>query len=264
MVHGDLDPELGADRSQKSALRRSPEARELRLLGSFLISAGGRPITLPRRAARLVALVALVGPLSRVQAAGLLWPDTGQAQASANLRSALMRLKSIGEEFVEVNGDVLTTPESVHVDVHSVMEWVNDTIYGLGEAPPSGPPALIGRELLPGWTEEWLVAPREKLELLQLQALETAAERLLAAGHAGEALPYALLAVQKQPWSESAARLLIETHIRRGDASNALLRFRRFRSVLRSELGVAPSPEMMSLMRQIFPFGLAAEESHRD
>lgn len=261
MIHDDVGPENGVEVTNRASGSAFVDGRELRLLGSFRVSRDRKALVVPRTAARLVALTALVGPLARTQAAGLLWPDTGQSQASGNLRSALMRLNAVDSGFVEVNGDVLSTPETVRVDVQAVMEWVNAVIYDEGEVPASKPPALAGRELLPGWNEEWITEPREQLQLLQAQALETSAERLLAAGRAGEALPYALLAVQAQPWSESANRLLIETHVRRGDTSNALLRFRRYRSALRQELGVSPSPEMMNIMRQIFPFGIAVEEN---
>ena len=103
--------------------------------------------------------------------------------------------------------------------------------------------------------EEWLDLPRERLQMLQAQALETAAERLLAAGRHAEALPYALSAVEIQPWSESANRLMIEIHARKGDPSNALRRFRRFRRALEQELGVQPGPDMLAAIRQLYPFG---------
>jgi DNA-binding SARP family transcriptional activator len=208
--------------------------------------------------ARLLAVLALVGPMSRAQATGLLWPGADAAHGSANLRSTLARVNTVTHGFVETSGNVLALTDGVHTDVEDALDWIHATIYAATSQAVSGaPPPSIGKELLPGWEEDWLEEPRERLRLLQTQALETAAERLLAGGRPAEAFPYALSAVQAQPWSESANRLLIEIHARRGDPSNALRRYRRFHTALETELGVQPGPDMIAVIRQIYPFGIA-------
>lgn len=234
----------------------SESHRELELIGPFRARSNGRTQVMPHSVARLLALVAVVGPMARVHVGEQLWPDADQARASANLRSTLVRLNAIDDQFLEVNGEVLTLAEKVSVDVDAVLTWVHATIYGAAtQAAISAPPASIGREILQGWEEPWLTDPRERIRLLQTQALETAAERLISSGRPAEALPYALAAVQAQPWSESANRLIIEIHARRGDPSNALRRFQRFRAALERELGVQPGPEMLASIRQLYPFG---------
>ncbi|WP_443027378.1 AfsR/SARP family transcriptional regulator [Sphingomonas sp. LR61] len=115
---------------------------------------------------------------------------------------------------------------------------------------PRPPPSGSNRSRVED--EEWLTDVRERLQLLQTQALEVAAERLIAAGRTAEALPYALSAVQAQPWSESTNRLIIEIHARRGDPSNALRRYHRFRRALEEELGVQPGPDMLAAIRQLY------------
>lgn len=230
--------------------------RQLRLLGPFQARRSGRALMIPHSAARLVALLALTGPASRSYAGVQLWPDADQAHGSASLRSALARLNAVDDGFLESSGEVLALAEAVRTDVDDVMGWIHATIYAT-TAPEitDPPPPPIGQTLLPGWEEEWLVDPRERLRLLQCQALETAAERLISAGRAAEALPYALFAVQAQPWSESANRLVIEIHARRGDPSNALRRYRQFRAALETELGVQPGPDIVAVIRQLYPYG---------
>lgn len=225
------------------------------MIGPFQARVEGHVRPLPHSVERLMAVVALVGPLARSHAGALLWPDASPARSGASLRAALSRLGAAAEGFVHVSGEVLTLAEEVALDLDAAVAWINDTIYEVTYPAIGAPPAWIGRALLPGWEEDWLEAPNERLQMLAAQALETAADRLLAAGHPDEALPYALSAVQVQPWSESANRLTIEIHARRGDPSNALRHYRRYRRALHHELGVQPGPDMRAVIRQLYPFG---------
>ena len=209
---------------------------------------------LPHGVERLVALVTLRGPLGRTHASALLWPDAGPVRARASLRATVSRLANTGDGILRRSGEVLALDDKVVVDVALATAWIDATIYEPSRVAATPPPATIGRPLLPGWDEDWVEGPRERLQILQAQALETAAEQLLAAGHLAEALPYALSAVDLQPWSESANRLVIEIHARRGDPSNALRRYRRFRRELQEELGVEPGPDMRAAIRRLYPF----------
>jgi DNA-binding SARP family transcriptional activator len=224
-------------------------------MGTFRARSAGRTVRVPHSVARLLAVTGLLGPMSRSQVAGLLWCDGTQGRAMANLRTTLSRLSGIDGEFLTSNGDIVELAEDVHLDVHDVIEWVHASIYDTGPVTElSGPPANVGRELLVGWEEDWLVESRDRLRVLQTQALEAVAERLMTTGRAAEALPYALSAVASQPWSESANKLVIEIHARRGNPSSALRHYRRFRAALFAELGVQPGSEVVATIRQLYPF----------
>ena len=238
-----------------SAATEPCPARELRVIGTFQARIDGHVRPLPHSVERLVALVALVGPLARPYASRLLWPDAPAGRARANLRAAVSRLTVAADGLVHVSGEVLSLGEGVVVDLDAALAWIDATIYDASRTAVTPPPISVGRPVLPGWEEDWLDGTRERLQVLSAQALETAAERLLSAGHPAEALPYALSAVDLQPWSESANRLVIEIHARRGDPSNALRRYRRYRRALEQELGVQPGPDMLAAIRQLYPFG---------
>ena len=63
---------------------------EIRLLDGFELRLDGRVISLPCAAQRVVALLALHDrAMLRTYAAGLLWPESADERASANLRSVL-------------------------------------------------------------------------------------------------------------------------------------------------------------------------------
>lgn len=231
----------------------------LHLIGAFQVRSHGRLRSLPRSAERVVALVALVGPTDRSRASQLLWPDASGPRARANLRAAISRITAAAPGLLDTPGELLMMGENVTLDIDRARSWIENTIYeDPARAVNLPPPAGLGRPVLPGWDDEWIEIPRERLHMLQAQALETTAERLLTEGRHAEALPYALGAVELQPWSDSANRLVIEVYARRGDQSNALRRFQRFRRALERELGVQPSQEMLAAIRQLYPFAGAA------
>ncbi|OFE17088.1 hypothetical protein BA895_18125 [Humibacillus sp. DSM 29435] len=225
------------------------------MIGPFQARVEGHVRPLPHSVERLLAVTALTGPLARSRVGAVLWPDAASGRSGANLRATLSRLHVAADGFITVSGDVLAIAEGVRLDLDGALDWVNATIYEVTYPAVGAPPAWVGRSLLPGWEDEWLEAPNERLQMLAAQALEKAADRLLSAGHTDEALPYALSAVEVQPWSESANRLAIEIHARRGDPSNALRHYRRYRRALQRELGVQPGPDLRAVIRQLYPFG---------
>ncbi len=72
--------------------------------------------SLDRRSAGLLAVLALDGPTPRSRLAGLLWPDSPEDAARANLRQRLKRLRTaLGDELV-IPDDILRLRPDVLVD----------------------------------------------------------------------------------------------------------------------------------------------------
>lgn len=156
------------------------------------------------------------------------------------------------KEFLECTGDLIGLHETVIVDLEKVDNWAREAI-----CPTVGtlldqiePPAGTGLDLLPGWDEPWLDAPRTRLRILQTQAYECIATRLLSAGRVPEALPYALHVQQTEPLRESAQQLMIEIHLRQGNIAEALRQYDCYRSLLYDELGLTPGLRITTLMGQ--------------
>jgi DNA-binding SARP family transcriptional activator len=53
------------------------------------------------------------------------------------------------------------------------------------------------------------------------------------------------------PYRETGHRILMEALERRGNVAEALLAYERLRSLLRDELGVAPSPTVQAAHRRL-------------
>ena len=236
--------------------RNDAPRHQLRLLGPFQLRVEGRAVVVPHGAARVVAMLAILGPSARTNAVRVLWPDAEPRHGLANLRSALTRVSAAAAGLLEEDGKILAVDPQVRTDVDDATGWVNSVLYDAPPAHVGAPPASAGRELLQGWDDPWLDTPRVRLRLLQSQALEMTAERLLGAGRPAEALPYALAAAESQPWSESANRLVIEIYARRGDRSSSLRWYRRFQAALEDELGIQAGADLLSGLPPMYTIGL--------
>jgi DNA-binding SARP family transcriptional activator len=112
--------------------------------------------------------------------------------------------------------------------------------------------ATLAADLLPGWTEQWVVAERDWFRQVCLRALEQLSERFRASGDHFHAQETAQAAVRSDPLRESAHRRLIELHLADGNPAAALRQFTEYRSLLRTELGLSPSREIRQLLAPVF------------
>ncbi|MFJ3789649.1 BTAD domain-containing putative transcriptional regulator [Kitasatospora sp. NPDC090091] len=225
-----------------------PERPRLRLFGGFDLCCGPERLALPLNSQRLVALLALRVTTSRSQAAGILWPEVSERQASGRLRTTLWRLQRTDRTILDCRGR-LALAAGVEVDVttwaRGARRLLDDPDAAAGTALPALRP--VG-DLLPGWYEDWVLAERERLRQLQLHTLETLSGRLLDQGRPAEALDTALRVVQLDPTRESAHRAAIRVHLAEGNFGEVVRQFDACRTVLRRELGVGPSPLLLALL----------------
>ncbi|WP_217640672.1 BTAD domain-containing putative transcriptional regulator [Blastococcus tunisiensis] len=97
----------------------------------------------------------------------------------------------------------------------------------------------------------WARAEANRLEELRLLALHRRAEALLGSGRAAEAVPELESLVAGHPLRESTWRLLGLALYQAGRQGDALAALRRARSMLLTELGVDPGPELGALEADI-------------
>jgi TolB-like protein/DNA-binding SARP family transcriptional activator len=230
-------------------------AAQLTLFGGFeLRLADGRVVDLPGQKDRaLLAFLALSPGTShpRDKLASLLWSDHGEAQARDSLKHALTRIRQSLAEALPVA--IVTDRQSVRLDAADIAIDVARFESLLREATPDAREqagALCPGDLLDGVTirdsgfEDWLSAERQRLRRLLEDALigllspplpiatrERAAQRLLAL----------------DPLREAAVRALMQIHVERGEAAQAVKLFDSVRERLHAELGVKPNAETLRL-----------------
>src|SRR6478736_5718306 len=107
---------------------------------------------------------------------------------------------------------------------------------------------LAGEELLPGWYDAWVEEQRDDLERERVGALERLAGRALERGDTVLAEDAARAVARLEPLRESASALLIRALLGRDDRAGAVRELERYRQVVGTELGVVPSPALVSLV----------------
>jgi DNA-binding SARP family transcriptional activator len=229
---------------------RSVSPARVCLLGGFEVRLSGWSVPIPASAERLLALLALFAqPLHRHYVSGMLWPDTPDERAAANLRSTLWRIRRAGFPLVEVSNRRLALGSEVSIDI---QDWIvlvtrsRDPAFEIGDVDVAMLSAPT--ELLPGWDEEWVVIERERFRQLRLHGLEACCERLSEQKRFGAAVEAGLAALREEPLRESGQTALIRTYLAEGNVSEALRQFEHYRALLRSELGLEPSIELERLL----------------
>jgi DNA-binding SARP family transcriptional activator len=223
------------------------------LLNAFDLSRKGRAVPLPPSAQRLLAFLALrASPLLRPYVAGMLWPDASDTRAAANLRSSLWRLRRPRCRLVEATARDLRLAPQVAVDVHEATAVAHRTLaVETPDAETEAARELLSHDLLPDWYDDWVVIEQERFRQLRLHALETLCERLTAAGRFGPAAEVGMTAVAGEPLRESAHRILIKLYLAEGNRCEALRQYGVCRRLLRDRLGLAPSGQTQSLVRDL-------------
>jgi DNA-binding SARP family transcriptional activator len=231
---------------------------QLKLMGGFELRCCGDTLPLPLGAQRVLAFLGLHDiPLMRAYIGEALWPESDRRHASANLRSAVWRIRQTGHHLLEASSRQLNLASAVEVDVREGRALAHRLLDRSMDCVPDdlGPSALavLSLSLLPDWFDEWLSLERERWNQLRLHALEALAERLLAINKYSQAVEAALAAVWVEPLRESAHRLLIRVHAAEGNWSEVMSQYERYRRLLHRELRVLPTDQMESLIRVLTP-----------
>jgi DNA-binding SARP family transcriptional activator len=233
---------------------------QVSLLGHLQIRVGSRTtLRLPtRKAAALLAYLA-VRPghrHPRPVLATLLWGDTGEEQARANLRHELYTLRrAFGARAAVLQmdaRDVWIEPDAVETDLGRFEQAVRDGGEHLGTAID-----LYRGEILEGFTlredafESWLRGERERVRGLVLDALEQRLAASAGAGRIDEALALGARSLAIDPLRESVHRALMRVHAAQGGRAAAARQYQACIDVLKRDLGTAPDPETTRLYQEL-------------
>ncbi|WP_095089856.1 alpha/beta hydrolase [Mesorhizobium sophorae] len=231
------------------------ERLEFRLLGFPEFRLNGRRVELALRKATalLVYLAESAGPVAREVAATLLWPETDEEAARARLRRTLYKIRiAFGSEVIATSGTSLSLHPALSVEVDSKVFEHACNVGPLDEAAD-----MLKGDYLAGFSvpdcpefEEWVFFRREALRSRLVQALERLIEAKIAAGEPRSAVVHATRLTGLDPLSESAHRHLIRAHLAAGDRAAAERQRDTCVRLLREELGIAPDPATLALLRE--------------
>lgn len=237
-----------------------PPQTALCILGGPYVIRHGRRISVPEGGKRLLVFVALHGgQATRRYAAGSLWPDGGDARACGNLRSALWRLKRAGIDLLTADKFTVGLRPETEVDVLALHEWAARVSRGVLQ--PSDldmyPTCAEAVDILPGWYDEWVIFERERLRQRMLHALEALSRDLIERRMWCEAVEAAMTAVSIEPLRESAQVALAQAHLAEGNVVEARRSIARYRSLLRTEMGIDLTGELATVLPGAIQRGFA-------
>lgn len=230
---------------------------EILLLGGFATNVSGKPLPKlrSRQGVRLLALLALRHDrdVEREYLAGLLWPDSVEADGLALLRRALTDLRAaLGPE-----GERLQTPNRRTLRLDLSGETLLDVALFEEVAAKQTPEyldqaiALYRGPFLEGFTEDWAITERERLEQLFLRVLETRVEMAAQAGDHANATVLLRRAIAVDPLRESNHRALMESLAAMGDNAAVAAAYDQLCRRLRRELDTDPDETTRELYRRL-------------
>jgi DNA-binding SARP family transcriptional activator len=237
---------------------------EVRLLGGFSLTIDDQPhtgISQPQQQSLLAYLMLQTQtPQLRRQIAFLIWPDSSEKRAYANLRRALHKLRrdcpAVDRFLASTNTtlcwertstfflDVLAYEYLVaqihettdHARTHELLRQALECYHG---------------ELLPGCYDDWILLERERLKQSYIHLLHRLTDLLAGDGDHETAVQYAIQLRNTDPFREPTYRLLMTLYEALGDHAAALRVFHDCVAMLEEELGVEPSPETQAIYGRI-------------
>ena len=221
--------------------------------GARLGGSPAPPELLRRKHLALLVYLALSPQHRRTRAhlVGVLWPETGEAQARHSLNEAVRRLRThVGEARLASDGDaIVLREEGLEVDALRFETLV--------EQRPADAARLVPGDFLEGFTvdgapafEEWAALERERYRTRASAALVALGEQALAAGRESAASDSARRALALQLYGEPAVHLLMRAGALAGDGAGALAAFREFAARL-ADIGEQPSRDLAALAERI-------------
>ena len=243
----------------------APVNLEVHLLGQARVCVDGAPIRFAKRSVTLAMLAYLIlqrgRTVSRETLAFTLFPDLPESDAFKELRRYLyLTQKALpaldGRAWIEADNESMrwNAAAPARIDV-LVFEQLAGSPATLGAAVD----AYEG-DLLAEIYDDWIVAERERLRTIHLNALSSLVVACRSARDYSRTIGYAQRLLAQDAWREDTVRQLIAARYEHGDAAGAISEYERFARATRAELGVEPMPETRAL-RDIVARGSALPSS---
>ena len=239
----------------------------VRVLRDFGVD-GVEPQALGSRKARLALLLLALGEGHVVPSgilADALWGDTPPARPDDQVAVLMSRLRSVlGRDRIEhrdsgylLRFDWLDAAELAALVQEMDRRRAAGNVMGAAAAARVALSLVRGSEPgpVPG---EWAQLRRSDLERLTGRARQAAAGALLEAGDWMAAVDAATAALEREPYSEAALRILLRAYVMGGQVAAALAAYASARERLADDLGTDPSPETAAVYTAILRGELAA------
>ena len=204
-------------------------------------------------------------PVPMDELAAATWGDDVPASSDQSLRAVISRLRAAitaaggdGRRLVAESGCYQLRLPDAWVDVEEAANAIDraegalrtgDITAAWSEATVAT--AIARRPLLPGEDAPWMDAWRGHLDQVMMRSLAVLACVWQHRGDHVLAVEMATQLVALDPLREASHRLLMSSHLGAGDNARAAQAYAVCRDLLRSELGIEPSPTTRELHQRI-------------
>lgn len=236
-----------------------PYAVKISTLGRFELVIDDVPLTTSGKAQRkpleLLKYLCAAGPHGANQELieEVLWSEADGEAADQAFRTTLHRLRKLlrHDEAIQLSDrHVSLDPSLVSIDYMS-FERMARSVDHTDVAAIEQALSRYGGHFLLGETASWALPVREQLRGLFLNLTERLGALLEERGEVNEAAQKYLHALDVEPVAEVMCRRVMLTYVRLGRRSEAIGIYQRFSQALHAKLGVAPTPETISLYHTI-------------
>ncbi len=230
----------------------------LRLFGGLSLEGADGPVTGRAAQHRRLAMLALLAAqrtamVSREKVVGYLWPDTHPERARHLLADSVYVLrKALGEDAVlSSNDDVGLNPDIVETDVRAFDEAIE-------RQDPVAATSLYVGPFLDGFYlksapefEHWVDDQRRRFADQYAKVLEDLAEDASRRGDLSQSAELWKKIAAHDTYDSRLALSYINALRAVGDVAGAVRHAQHHEILLREELGVAPSPDLLDAIRQL-------------
>jgi SARP family transcriptional regulator, regulator of embCAB operon len=205
--------------------------------------------------------------VTREELAGAIWGDQLPAAWDSGLTALISKLRSAFGRLDLGGHAVLRTTEGGYWMCLQPSSWVDLEIArrSLHNAESAGAATsfktaygdavvaatILRRPFLEGHDEPWIHSRRQILHAQRVRALDCLVDALAWNGELTLALAHADEVIGLEPYRERGYQRLMRLHAQMGDRAEALRVFERCRTLLSEELGVDPSPDTVSVYREL-------------
>jgi SARP family transcriptional regulator, regulator of embCAB operon len=244
---------------------------KIQLCGRLVIEIAGVRLErfLPGRLGRMLFVYLVLNRTRDLHAAELitaLWPTAAPDHAEATLRTLVSKVRRVvgsdvgghGRGYrLDLGSGVQVDLERAMVAIHRAETAVASKDWFEAWAPSQVALFTAQRGFLPGEDAPWINERRHALEDLESRALEcyAAAALEIGGGEVAGAERASRRLIGREPYRESAYRLLMEAMAQRGNVADALRVYEQLKGLLREELGVSPSPQTQALQVSLLRLG---------
>jgi ATP/maltotriose-dependent transcriptional regulator MalT/DNA-binding SARP family transcriptional activator len=245
-----------------SALFAPPKV-SIHALGHMKVELDGKPITIPewtnQKAVRETFFYLLARPsgATREEMGEILWPESDPEKLRIQFKNVLYRIRyTVGTETILLDRNRYAFNRAIdyYYDVEAFEEKLRQAEMnkhpGMKKELLQAALALYGGPFLPEGSGSWLMPERQRLRKQFIQAALSLAQVNLEEGNTKAAILVLDRALDEDPCSEEAHRLMMRVYAAQGNRAAIVLQYEACCKALK-DIGAEPSEQTTALFRTL-------------